>query len=76
MGHKGVIYVADVLFVVGAAWQAFSNSVATIAIGRTVVGLGVGVGSLIVPLYISELSPSSHCGRLVIINVLFITWDS
>ena len=74
MGRKGVIYVADALFVVGAIWQALSNSVAAMVLGRTVVGLGVGVGSLIVPLYISELSPPSHRGRLVIINVLFITF--
>jgi SP family myo-inositol transporter-like MFS transporter 13 len=41
--------------------------------GRVVVGVGVGVGSLIVPLYISELSPASHRGRLVVISVLCIT---
>ncbi|PWW77634.1 general substrate transporter [Tuber magnatum] len=74
MGRKGVIYIADALFIVGAAWQALSNSVAAMIAARTVVGLGVGVGSLIVPLYISELSPPSHRGRLVIINVLFITF--
>ncbi|KAG0127533.1 general substrate transporter [Tuber indicum] len=74
MGRKGVIYVADALFVAGAAWQALSNSVAIMVLGRIIVGLGVGVGSLIVPLYISELSPPSHRGRLVIVNVLFITF--
>jgi len=74
MGHSDAIWVTDVLFVVGAAWQTFSNSVVAMVVGRAVVGLGVGVGSLIVPLYISELSPPSHRGRLVIINVLFITF--
>lgn len=42
-------------------------------IGRVIVGVAVGVASLIVPLYISELAPASHRGRLVVISVLFIT---
>ena len=68
------VKVTDVLLAVGAAWQAFSNSAVAMVIGRAVVGLGVGVGRLIVPLYISELSPPSHRGRIVIINALFITF--
>ncbi|KAI5837009.1 general substrate transporter [Morchella snyderi] len=74
IGRRGVIWVADVLFILGALWQALAGSVGSMVIGRAVVGLGVGVGSLIVPLYISELSPPSHRGRLVVINVLFITF--
>lgn len=50
IGRKGVIWVADVLFVLGALWQALAGSVSAMVVGRAVVGLGVGVGSLIVPL--------------------------
>jgi SP family myo-inositol transporter-like MFS transporter 13 len=48
-------------------------TVFSMVFGRLVVGLGVGVGSLVVPLYISELAPASHRGRLVVISVLCIT---
>lgn len=72
-GRRAVIWIADLLFIVGALWQGLSASVAAMVLGRLVVGLGVGVGSLIVPLYISELAPAGRRGRLVVISVLCIT---
>ena len=42
-------------------------------IGRSIVGLAVGSASFVVPLYISELSPSRWRGRLVTVTMLFIT---
>lgn len=42
-------------------------------IGRSIVGLAVGAGSFVAPLYISELAPTMWRGRLVVLNVLFIT---
>lgn len=41
--------------------------------GRSVVGAAVGSASFVVPLYISELSPSPFRGRLVVVASLFIT---
>ncbi|KAF2200440.1 putative MFS myo-inositol transporter [Delitschia confertaspora ATCC 74209] len=72
-GRKRVILVADVLFVVGALWQAVTGSVWAMIGGRSVVGLAVGSASFVVPLYISELSPSPFRGKLVTISALFIT---
>ncbi|KAF2801169.1 putative MFS myo-inositol transporter [Melanomma pulvis-pyrius CBS 109.77] len=72
-GRKNVILGADVLFVVGALWQAFTGSVWGMIGGRSVVGLAVGSASFVVPLYISELSPSPFRGRLVTVSSLFIT---
>ncbi|KAH8639819.1 hypothetical protein IG631_07589 [Alternaria alternata] len=41
--------------------------------GRSIVGAAVGSASFVVPLYISELSPSPFRGRLVVVSSLFIT---
>ncbi|KAF2184327.1 general substrate transporter [Zopfia rhizophila CBS 207.26] len=72
-GRKSVILLADVLFVLGALWQAFTQSVWGMIGGRSVVGIAVGSASFVVPLYISELSPSPFRGRLVTVSTLFIT---
>lgn len=42
-------------------------------LGRSVIGLAVGAASFVTPLYIAELAPSMFRGRLVTLNVLFIT---
>ncbi|MCJ1287024.1 hypothetical protein MMC26_006371, partial [Xylographa opegraphella] len=73
LGRKRIIIIADVLFVVGAVWQAVSRSVWSMILGRSIVGLAVGGASLVVPIYISELSPSAFRGRLVTLSILFIT---
>ncbi|KAF2142357.1 uncharacterized protein K452DRAFT_297661 [Aplosporella prunicola CBS 121167] len=72
-GRKTVILVADVLFIVGALGQAWSTTVWGMILGRSIVGLAVGSASFVVPLYISELSPSPFRGRLVTVASLFIT---
>jgi SP family myo-inositol transporter-like MFS transporter 13 len=42
-------------------------------VGRGVVGAAVGAASFVVPLYIAEMAPAAHRGRLVTTYVLFIT---
>ena len=64
---------ADALFIAGALGQAVAVSVPGMVVGRMVVGFAVGGASLVVPLYISELSPSASRGRLVTLSILFIT---
>ncbi|KAG6392616.1 hypothetical protein SASPL_146840 [Salvia splendens] len=41
-------------------------------IGRLLAGIGIGVSSAIVPLYISEISPTEIRGTLGSVNQLFI----
>lgn len=73
LGRKRVILLSDLLFIFGALLQAFAGSVAMMVVGRSVIGLAVGAASFATPLYIAELSPSMFRGRLVTLNVLFIT---
>lgn len=72
-GRKPVLMVSNILFVIGSVIQCASHNVWTMIIGRLIMGFGVGTGSLIAPLYISELAPSTFRGRLVVLNVLGIT---
>ncbi|KAI1388921.1 general substrate transporter, partial [Hypoxylon trugodes] len=72
-GRKPVILLSDLLFVFGALVQALSYSVAGMVLGRSIVGAAIGAASFVTPLYIAELAPPAHRGRLVTMNVLSIT---
>ena len=50
LGRKWIILIADLLFVIGALWQAVTSTVEGMVAGRSVVGLAVGAASLVVPL--------------------------
>lgn len=73
-GRKRVILLAAIAFVLGALIQAFAFSVSSMIFGRAIIGLAIGSGSFVAPLYTTELSPSPFRGRLVILYVLFITF--
>ncbi|XP_011035088.1 PREDICTED: plastidic glucose transporter 4-like isoform X3 [Populus euphratica] len=57
---------------IGALLCATAQSVHTMIIGRLLAGIGIGISSAIVPLYISEISPTEIRGALGSINQLFI----
>jgi SP family myo-inositol transporter-like MFS transporter 13 len=73
LGRRSIIFLADVMFVVGALVQAFANTVPGMIAGRSIVGAAVGSASFVVPMYISELAPSAFRGQLVVVSSLFIT---
>lgn len=57
---------------VGAFLCATATSVQTMIVGRLLAGIGIGISSAIVPLYISEISPTEIRGALGSVNQLFI----
>ncbi|KAF5025009.1 hypothetical protein F66182_2960 [Fusarium sp. NRRL 66182] len=73
LGRKHVILYADILFIAGALLQAWCSTVPMMVAGRCIIGAGVGAASFVVPLYIAEIAPAAHRGRLVTVNIMFIT---
>ncbi|KAI5196085.1 hypothetical protein AUEXF2481DRAFT_454884 [Aureobasidium subglaciale EXF-2481] len=66
LGRKPALLIAGILFCIGSLMQTVSfGRVAPMFLGRAIGGLGVGLASGIVPLYIAELSPPAIRGRLV-----------
>ena len=73
LGRKPAIMIADVFFIIGAMSLLFADSFPSLIFGRLITGVGVGVASLTVPLYLAELSPPKQRGALVTLNQLAIT---
>lgn len=73
IGRRPVLILASVIFTLGAIIMAASVKAWMLLIGRAVVGVGIGLAAMAVPMYIAELAPADMRGKLVVVNVLFIT---
>ena len=72
-GRKPVILGVAVIFLIGGLVSAFSTTLTILLIGRTLVGVGIGVTSMLTPLYLAETAPREKRGGLVSLNQLMIT---
>ena len=73
LGRKITMFLSAVLFTSCGIGCALSNSLTELVIWRMVGGAGIGIVSVVCPLYISEISPASHRGRLVSLYQLAVT---
>ena len=71
-GRKKVLILCAVLFTVSAILSALSRSFTELVIARFIGGMGVGMASVVSPMYIAEISPAKIRGRLVALNQLAI----
>ncbi len=72
-GRRFMLIVTALIFIAGAIVCATSGSVGTLIGGRIIVGLGIGLSSSTVPVYISEVSPAGARGWQVSLFQLAIT---
>ncbi|PPQ27381.1 hypothetical protein CCS01_27940 [Rhodopila globiformis] len=72
-GRKVVILVVAVIFFAGAIISALATILSVLVIGRFMVGVGIGVASMLTPLYLAETAPPARRGALVSLNQLMIT---
>lgn len=72
-GRKIVLLLSAVLFSVSGIGCMISGSISDLVIYRIVGGVGIGVASVISPLYISEISVARYRGTLVTLYQLAIT---
>ncbi len=72
-GRRLVILGAGLLFIAGALISAVAQGVIVLVIGRFLVGLAIGVASMLTPLYLAEISPAGVRGAIVSLNQLCIT---
>ncbi len=72
-GRRKMLLITSVVFIAGALVCAFAGSIQILVFGRVMVGMGIGLASSVVPLYISEISPAKARGLQVSLFQLAIT---
>ncbi|MFA5693828.1 MAG: sugar porter family MFS transporter [Proteiniphilum sp.] len=72
-GRKKTMILSAILFSISAIGCAISANMDQLVIYRIVGGIGIGIVSIVCPLYISEVSPATHRGRMVSLYQLAVT---
>lgn len=71
-GRRCALRVCCILLALGPVGTAMSSSVSLLFSTRAIVGFGIGMGFVIVSMYIAELSPMAMRGRLTTLEEVFL----
>ena len=71
-GRRRLLFGAALLFTLSAIAAALPRTLTEFVVARLAGGIAIGVASLLVPLYIAEISPARIRGKLVTLNQLAI----
>ncbi len=63
-GRKATLLWIGILYLVGAVGSGLAPNVAVFIAARVIGGLGIGISTVVAPMYISEIAPPQHRGRL------------
>ena len=72
-GRKATLFLSALLFAASAFGCTIAPEHVTLILSRLVGGLGIGVASMLAPLYISEISIPQYRGRMVTLYQFAIT---
>jgi len=72
VGRKKLLLIIAFLYAFSALFSALAPTYGILVAARMLGGLAVGASLIIAPMYIAELSPPEHRGRMVSINQLNI----
>lgn len=73
IGRRKTILLAGWMFLLSAVGCAFPPTVNLLVIARMVGGIGVGMASVLSPMYIAEFAPAKQRGRMIAYYQLAIT---
>lgn len=73
-GRKKALLLSGLLFAVSAIGSAFPVNADFLIIARLVGGIGVGIASMVTPMYIAEIAPPDKRGALVSLNQVAIVF--
>lgn len=73
IGRKKTMIIAGVMFFLSGVGCASASSMTWLIISRMVGGIGVGMASVVSPMYIAEFAPAEKRGRMIAYYQLAIT---
>jgi sugar porter (SP) family MFS transporter len=71
-GRKKTLLLTALIFLFSSLGCALSNAYEMFIVCRIIAGIAVGAAAMLAPIYIAELSPPQHRGKLVSLNLLAI----
>lgn len=66
IGRRWSIALVGLVFTIGSILSAAAPSVAVLILARFILGLSAGSATQIIPVYIAEVTPPAHRGKLVV----------
>ncbi|MFN2477904.1 MAG: sugar porter family MFS transporter [Pseudonocardiaceae bacterium] len=72
LGRQRILLAAGVVFTVGALGAGAAATVAMLVAFRFILGLGIGIASVMVPLYLAEMAPARDRGAVTSLNQYMI----
>jgi sugar porter (SP) family MFS transporter len=72
VGRQQMLLAAGVVFAVGALGSGVASTVAMLVLFRFIVGLAIGIASVMVPLYLAEMAPARDRGVITSLNQYMI----
>jgi len=73
-GRRSLILLSSIIFILGVVSILLANSFIILLLARLLLGVGVGVVAVAVPLYVSEIVPSKDRGKYVTFFQLLLTF--
>jgi sugar porter (SP) family MFS transporter len=73
-GRKATLLWIGILYLIGAVGSGLAPNVGIFILARVIGGLGIGISTVVAPLYISEIAPPKRRGRLAVMfqcNIVF-----
>lgn len=64
LGRRATLFWIGILYLVTAVWSGLATDVYSFMVARFLGGVGIGISTVVAPLYISEIAPANLRGRL------------
>lgn len=72
-GRRNIIIFSCLIFLLGILFIITAHSFLSLLIARLLLGVGVGIVAVVVPLYLAEVAPTNIRGKSVTVFQLFLT---